>query len=103
MRDAEGQVGVKKDENTENVYYSGRKAVAAKDVVSTIEAWEGELREYTTLTGKTMENNLKIVNLERTLPANIRKMLQTVDIKEYTKAKEYAIKASQSPQEGEGP
>ena len=34
MRDAEGQVKVKKDEITEKAFYSGRKAVAAKDVVT---------------------------------------------------------------------
>ena len=42
-RDAEGQVETKRSEITEKVYYSGRKAVAAKDVVATIETWEGEL------------------------------------------------------------
>ena len=52
----------------------------------------GELREYTTLTGKVMENSLKMINLERMLPESIRRMLQTVEIKDYTKAKEYAIK-----------
>ena len=39
-----------------------------------------------------MESNLKMINLERMLPESIRKMLQTVEIEEYTKAKEYAIK-----------
>ena len=41
MRDAEGQVEVKKDDITEKVFYSGRKAVAAKYLVPIIEAWDG--------------------------------------------------------------
>ena len=32
LRDAEGQVETKRSEITENVFYSGRRAVAAKDV-----------------------------------------------------------------------
>ena len=103
MRDAEGQVEVKKDEITEKVFYSGRKAVAARDVAPTIEAWEGELREYTTLTGKVMENSLKMINLERMLPESIRKMFQTVEIKEYTKAKEYALKQVRARNREKGP
>ena len=90
LRDAEGQVETKRSEVTEKVFYSGRKAVAAKDVVATIETWEGELREYTSLTGLAVENTLKLLNLERMLPEAIKKMLQTVEIKDYTEAKEYA-------------
>ena len=92
LRDAEGQVETKRSDITEKVFYSGRKAVAAKDVVAAIETWEGELREYTSLTGLVMENTLKLLNLKRILPEAIKNMLQTVEIKDYTEAKEYAIK-----------
>ena len=74
------------------VFYSGRKAVAAKDVAATIETWEGELREYTSLTGLAVDNTLKLLNLKRMLPEAIRKMLQTVELTDYTEAKEYAMK-----------
>ena len=40
LRDAEGQVETTRSEIIEKVFYSGRKAVAAKDVVATIEMWE---------------------------------------------------------------
>ena len=92
MREAEGQVETKKCEITERVFYSGRKAVAAKDVVTTIEKWEGELREYTSLTGLVVENTLKILNLKRMLPKTIKDMLQTVELTDYNEAKEYVIK-----------
>ena len=74
------------------MFYSGRSAVAAKDVVATIESWEADLKEYTTLTGQPVDNTIKVVNLKRLLPDAIRKMLQTVGHVDYTEAKEYAIK-----------
>ena len=80
LRHAEGQVETKRSEITEKVFYSGRKAVAAKDVVATFEEWEGELREYKNLTGLTVDNTLMIINLKRMLPEAIRKMLQTVEL-----------------------
>ena len=40
LRDAEGQVETKRSEIIEKVFNSGRKAVAAKNVVATIETWE---------------------------------------------------------------
>ena len=58
LREAEGQVETKKQDITEKVFYSGRKAVAAKDVAATIETWAGELREYKTPTGNTVDNIL---------------------------------------------
>ena len=69
LRDAEGQVETKRSDITEKLFYSGRKAVAAKDVVATIEVWEGELREYKNLTGLTVDNTLKIINLKRMSPS----------------------------------
>jgi len=78
------------------VFYSGRQAVAAKDVVAIIEEWEGELREYKKLTGLDVDNTLKLLNLERMLPESIAKMLQTVEITDYDKAKEYAIKQAKA-------
>ena len=51
FQEAEGQVETKRSEITEKVFYSGRTAVAAKDVVAAIEAWEGNLRDYKNLTG----------------------------------------------------
>ena len=68
LREAEGQMETKKQEMTERVFYSGRKAVAAKDVAATIETWEGELREYKELTGNSVDNTLKVLNLKRILP-----------------------------------
>ena len=50
LREAEGQVPTKRSEITEKVFHPGRKAVAAKDVVPTIEAYEADVREYENLT-----------------------------------------------------
>ena len=98
-----GQVDTKKQEITERVFYSGRKAVTAKDVAPTIESWEGELREYTNLTGHTVDNNLKVLNLKRILPEAIRRMLQTVQITGYSEAKEYALKQARVLQKEKDP
>lgn len=38
-----------------------------------------------------MDNTLKLLNLNRMLPKAIKQMLQTVEINDYTEAKEYAI------------
>ena len=40
-------------------------AVAAKDVVSTLEAYESDIREYQILTGNTMDNTMMVVNLNK--------------------------------------
>ena len=56
LRDAEGQVETKRSDITEQVFYFGRKASGAKDVVATIEIWEGELREYKNFTGLLEED-----------------------------------------------
>ncbi len=92
LRDAEGQVETKKTEITEKVFYAGRKAVAAKDVLAIIASWEEEVREYKALTGLDVDNTLKMINLKKILPEGIEEMLQTVEINDYTLAKEYAIK-----------
>ena len=97
------QVETKKQEIIEQVFYSGRKAVAAKDVVTSIETWEGEHREYTSLTGLVVENTLKILNLKRMLPEAIKNMLQFVEITEYNEAKEYAIKQARVFQKEKDP
>ena len=81
----------------------GRKARAAKDVVAAIEKWEGELWEYTSLTGFAVENILKILNLKRMLPEAIKNMLATVDITDYNEAKEYAIKQARVLQKEKDP
>ena len=86
----------KRSEITERVFYSGRTAVAAKDVVTAIETWEGELREYKLLTGLAVDNTLMVLNLKRMLPDSIKKMLQTVDCEHYEEAKEYAIKQARA-------
>ena len=74
------------------MFYSGRKAVAPREVLATIETWEQEVREYKSLTGLDVDNTLKLLNLKRILPEEIEGMLQTVEITDYTLAKEYAIK-----------
>ena len=38
------------------MFYSGRKAVAPKEVLATIETWEQEVREYKLLTGLDVDN-----------------------------------------------
>ncbi len=91
VRDAEGQVKEKMSEITERVFYSGRKAVAPKEVTATIAAWEEEVREYKMLTGLEVDNNLMMLNLKRILPTDIEEMLQTVEISDYVLAKEYAL------------
>ena len=84
------------------MFYSGRKAVAAKDVVATIATWVEELREYTMLTGLEVDKTLKLLNLKRILPEEIEEMLQTVEITEYPLAKEYAIKQARALQKKKG-
>ena len=96
LREAEGQVKTKRSEITERVFYSGRTAVSAKDVVTAIETWEGELREYKLLTGLSVDNTLMVLNLKRMLPESIKKMLQTVEYEDYDEAKEYAIKQARA-------
>ena len=103
MREAEGQVETKKSEIAEHVLDSGRKAVAAKDSVATIETWEGEIREYTSLTGLVVENTLKILNIKRMRPEIINKMPATVDITDYNEAKEYAVKQARVLQKEKDP
>ena len=46
LREAERQVPAKRSEITAKVFQPDRKAVAAKDVVSTLEAYENDIREY---------------------------------------------------------
>ena len=103
LREAEGQMETKKQEITERVFYSGRKAVAAKDVAATIEVWERELREYKDLTGNSVDNTLKVLNLKRILPEAIRKMLQTMEITDYSDAKEYVLKQARAMQKEKEP
>ena len=92
LREAEGQVPTKRSEITEKVFHPDRKAVAAKDVVATIEAYEADIREYQNLTGSTMDNTIKVLSLKKMLPDVIRERLDTLDVQDYLLAKEYAIK-----------
>ena len=92
LREAEGQVEEKRTEITEKVFYAGRKAVAAKDVVATIATREEEVREYKMLTGLEVDNHFMMLNLKRILPTDIEEMSQTVEMSDYVLAKEYALK-----------
>jgi len=68
------------------------KRVQAKDLVPAIEALENLYRRYTDLTGKEVEESLKIVKLRRTVPESIKEKMETVDLLTYTANKDYAIK-----------
>ena len=92
LREAEGQVPQKRSEITEKVFQPDRKAVAPKDVVSTLEAYEGDIREYQILTGNKMDNTMMVANLKKMMPEVIRERLETLDLQTYAEAKEYAIK-----------
>jgi hypothetical protein len=92
LREAEGQVTAKRSEITEKVYQSDRKSAAIKDVVSTLEAYENEVREYKILTGNTVEDSIKVLNLKKMVPEVIRERLETHDVQTYAEAKEYALK-----------
>ena len=85
------------------MFYTGRRAVAAKDVVTTIEKWEGELREYTSLAGLFVEITLKILNLKRMFPEAIMGMRRIVELTDYQEAREYAIKHARVLQDEKGP
>jgi hypothetical protein len=100
LREAEGQVPTKRSEITETVFHPDRKAVAAKDVVSTIEAYEADVREYQNLTGSTMDNTIKELSLKKMLPEVIRERLDTLDVQDYPAAKEYAIKQARLLKKG---
>ena len=88
LREAEGQVPQKRSEITEKVFQPDRKAVAAKDVVSTLEAYEGDIREYQILIGNRMDNTMMVVNLKNMMPDVIRERLGTLDLETYNEAKE---------------
>ncbi len=92
LREAEGQVSAKRSEITEEVYQSNRKTVAIKDVVSTLEAYENEVREYKILTGNTVEDTIMLVNLKKMVPESNRERVETKDVQTYAEAKEYALK-----------
>ena len=94
LREAEGQVSQKRSEISEKVFSPDRKAVAAKDVVATLEAYENDIREYKLLTGNQVDNDMMVVNLKRMMPEAIRERLETLDFQTYSEAKEYAIKQS---------
>ena len=96
LREAEGQVSAKRSEITEKVYQSNRKAVAVKEVVSTLEAYEDEVREYKTLTGNNVEYTLMLLNLKKMVPETIRERLETHDVQTYAEAKEYALKQARN-------
>ena len=102
LRDAEGQVETKRTEITEKVFYAGRKAFAANNVLAIIASWEEEVREYKALTELDVDNTLKMLNLKRILPEEIEEMLQTVETNDYTLAKEYAIKQARVLQHKKG-
>ena len=96
LREAEGQIPQKWSEITEKVFQPDRKAVAAKDVVSTLEAYESDIREYQILTGNRMDETMMVVNLKKMMPEAIRERLETLDLQTYSEAKEYAIKQSRN-------
>lgn len=47
------------------MFQPDRKAVAAKDVVSTPEAYESDIREYQILTDNAMDITMMVVNQKR--------------------------------------
>ena len=59
-------MAAKRSEITEKVYQSDRKAVAIKEVVSTLEAYENDVREYKILTSNTVEDSIMLLNLQKT-------------------------------------
>ena len=75
-------------EITKKVFHPERKAVAPKDVVATIEAYEFDVREYLNLTGVTMDSDMKMLSLKNMMPEVILERLETKDITEYPAAKE---------------
>ena len=96
VREAEGQVETKRIEITEKVFDANRKQVAVKDVATAIAQWEGELREYTNMTGREAEDSLKVVHLKRMLPNTIRDMLQTVRLTTFKECKVYALEQARA-------
>ena len=78
------------------MFQPDRKAVAAKDVVSTLEAYESDIWEYQILTGNQMDNTMMVVNLKKMMPEVIRERLETLDLQTYAEAKEYAIKQARN-------
>ena len=73
-----------------------RKAVSAKDVVSTLEAYENDIREYQILTGNPTDNAMMVVNLKKMMPETIRERLDTLDLESYKEAKGYVIKQARN-------
>ncbi len=96
LREAEGQVRTKRSEITEKVFQPGRKAVAAKDVVSTLEAYEGDIREYQILTGNNMDNTMMEIYQQKMMPDVIPERVETLDLQSDAEAKEYATKQART-------
>lgn len=96
-------MGTKRRDITEMVFDTMSKAVAAKDVATTIEHWEGEIRDYTNHIGCEVENPLKVLQLKRMLPKVIRWMIHTVGLANYKEAKEYALKQARALKHKKGP
>ena len=71
-----------------------------KDVVSTIEAYKQDVWHYQNLSGRTMDDTMKLLSLQNMMPELIVDRIETKDIQDYPTAKEYAIKQARSIKKG---
>ena len=92
MRDAKGTHVTQVHEVTEHLHSADRKQVPAKDLEVTIEAFNHEVRKYTEVTGKQVDEALKVITLKKFLPDKIRVMLQTADLTDYQDCMNYVAK-----------
>ena len=80
------------------VYQSNRKAVAVKDVVSTLEAYENEVREYKILTSNQVEDSIMLLNLKKMVPDIVRERLEHTRRSNVRRGQGICLEAGQEPQ-----
>ena len=79
-------------EVTEHLHSSDRKQVPAKDLELTIEAFNHEVRKYTDVTGKQVDDAFKVITIKKLLLDKTRVMLQTADLTDYQDCMNYVVK-----------
>ena len=94
MREAMGTHTTQVHEVTERLHSTDRKQVQAKDVVSTLEAFDNGARKYTEVTGQSVDESFKVLTFEKLLPDKLWDMLQTSDHTTYPACKEYCHQTS---------
>ena len=92
MRDALGTHTTQVNEATERLHSTDRKQVTSKELEAAIEAFNHEVRKYTEVAGKEVDEALKVLTLKKLLQDKIKVMLQTADLTNYQDCMNYVVK-----------